>query len=97
MTGFAFPDVLTRVIELHAAGERDAAEDLFDAYLPVNRHELRVGIAMRKEILRRRGALATARTRHPVKPLGEIDHRELDSLLARLERRTGVPITQLVR
>ena len=95
MTGFAFPDALVKIIQLHSAGERQAAEDLFDAYLPVNRHELRVGIAMRKEILHRRGALASARTRHPVKPLSDIDHAELDALLTRLEVRTGKPITEL--
>ena len=95
MTGFAFPDVLVKVIKLHRAGERDKAEDLFDTYLPVNRHELRTGIAMRKEILRRRGALASARTRHPVKPLSDVDHAELDSLLDRLEARTGKSITEL--
>ena len=88
-------DVLAKVIALHQAGDRQAAEDLFDAYLPVNRHELRTGIAMRKEILHRRGALATATTRHPVKPLGDIDRHELDGLLARLERRTGRTITEL--
>lgn len=95
MTGFAFPDALAKIIALHRAGERQAAEDLFDAYLPVNRHELRVGIAMRKEILHRRGALGSARARHPVKPLTEIDRAELDGLLTRLEAKTGKPISQL--
>ncbi len=96
MTGFAFPDALAKVIDLHRAGERQTAEDLFDAFLPVNRHELRTGIAMRKEILRRRGALGSARTRHPVKPLTNTDHDELHSLLSRLEVRTGKPIAELV-
>ena len=95
MTGFAFPDVLVKVIKLHRSGERAAAEDLFDAFLPVNRHELRTGISVRKEILRRRGALGSARTRHPVKPLSEVDHAELDSLLNRLESRTGKAIAEL--
>lgn len=95
MTGFAFPDALVKVIELHTAGRRNEAEDLFDRYLPVNRHELRIGIAVRKEILHRRGALATARARFPVAPLGTVDHAELDRLLARLESRTGRPISEL--
>ena len=96
MTGFAFPDVLARVIALHVDSEREAAEDLFDGYLPVNRHEIRTGIAVRKEILRRRGAISTARARFPVRPLNDIDHTELDGLLARLERSTGRKITELV-
>lgn len=95
MTGFAFPDALARTIELHGKGDRNTAENLFDAYLPVNRHELRIGIAMRKEILRRRGALASARARHPVGPLTDTDHAELDRLVARLEARTGKPIAEL--
>jgi len=95
MTGFAFPDALAQVICRHADGRRREAEDLFDRYLPVNRHELRVGIAVRKEILRRRGALATARTRFPAKPLTERDHKELDGMLARLEKVTDKPITEL--
>lgn len=95
MTGFAFPDTLAKVIRLHRAGQRQEAEDLFDRYLPINRHELRIGIAMRKEILRRRGALSTAKARFPVKPLSADDHRELDGLLTRLERVTGKPIAEL--
>ncbi len=97
MTGFAFPDALAQVVKLHGDGQRTAAEDLFDRYLPVNRHELRTGIAVRKEILRRRGAIATARARFPVKPLTALDHAELDSLLERLEAATGRPITELAR
>ena len=97
MTGFAFPDALSRVIELHRSGARERAEDLFDRYLPANRHELRTGIAVRKEILHRRGAIATGRARFPAKPLTAIDHAELGRLLQRLERSTGHPITELER
>ncbi len=95
MTGFAFPDVLVRVIDLLRSGQADEAEDLFDHYLPVNRHELRTGIGVRKEILRRRGAIRTATARYPAQPLSHVDHQELDGLLARLERVTRVPITEI--
>ena len=95
MTGFAFPDVLVQVIRLFQSGRRDAAEDLFDQYLPVNRHELRTGISVRKELLRRRGAIRTATARHPARPLGDVDHAELAGLLTRLERVTGSPITEI--
>lgn len=97
MTGFAFPDVLVQVIRRFRAGERQAAEDLFDQYLPVNRHELRTGIAVRKEILRHRGAIRTATARYPAKPLSDMDHDELDGLLSRLERITGQPIADIRR
>ncbi|MGI9648671.1 MAG: dihydrodipicolinate synthase family protein, partial [Acidimicrobiia bacterium] len=95
MTGFAFPDVLGQVVALFKAGRTSEAEDLFDQYLPVNRHELRTGISVRKEILRRRGALRTATARFPAGPLDEVDLDELDILLARLERVTGLPITEI--
>ena len=95
MTGFAFPDVLVRVIRLFEAGRADDAEDLFDLYLPVNRHELRLGIGVRKEILRRRGAIAHATARYPAAPLSPVDHEELDRLLERLEQKASVPIAEL--
>jgi 4-hydroxy-tetrahydrodipicolinate synthase len=89
MTGFAFPEMLVQVCKMFAAGEGDGAEDLFDAYLPLVRYEQQVGIglAIRKETLRRRGVLASAATRAPGPKLDADDHRELDRLLARLDRR----------
>lgn len=91
MTGFAFPDVLVEVFDLSARGEADAAEDLFDTYLPVLRHEQQpgFGLPVRKEILRRRGAIRSAAVRAPGGKLDADDMAELDRLLARLEARTG--------
>ncbi|HEX6609860.1 MAG TPA: dihydrodipicolinate synthase family protein, partial [Hyphomicrobiaceae bacterium] len=40
MTGFAFPDMMVRMHTLFAAGKADKAEDLYDLYLPILRHEL---------------------------------------------------------
>lgn len=89
MTGFAFPEMLVGVYELFAAGKPDAAEDLFDAYLPYVRHEQQpvFGLALRKEVMRRRGAIASARVRTPGPALGPDDHRELDRMLERQRRR----------
>lgn len=97
MTGFAFPDVLARVIALHAAGRVDEAEDLYDKYLPINRHEFRMGIGVRKEVLRRRKAIGTARARFPASTLSRVDHQEIDRFLLRLEAVTGQPTTDIVR
>jgi 4-hydroxy-tetrahydrodipicolinate synthase len=87
MTGFAYPDALVKMHDLFAAGKADAAEDLYDLYLPLLRHEFQVGIglALRKEILRRRGAIRTAAVRAPGPKLDANDIAELDSLLARLD------------
>jgi len=88
MTGFAYPDALVQVYERSVAGDAEGAEDIFDRYLPLCRHEQQpgFGLAVRKEILRRRGAIATAAVRKPGPTLTAADHAELDGLLARLER-----------
>jgi len=98
MTGFAFVDMLVEMDRLFQAGEAEAAEDLYDLYLPVMRHEFQVGIglALRKETLKRRGAIATAAVRRPGPKLSGSDVAELDRLLARLEGKTGRAINQLL-
>jgi 4-hydroxy-tetrahydrodipicolinate synthase len=89
MTGFAFPEMLVQVVERHAAGDVDGAEDLFDAYLPLVRYEQQfgLGLAIRKEVLRRRGLIASAKVRAPGPSLTPRDHDELTRLVARLEKR----------
>lgn len=89
MTGFAFPEMLVQVCDLYRAGDESTAEDLFDAYLPLVRYEQQagIGLAIRKETLRRRGVLASAATRAPGPTLDSDDHNELGRLLARLDRR----------
>ncbi|MFT0860553.1 dihydrodipicolinate synthase family protein [Ancylobacter sp. G4_0304] len=91
MTGFAYPEMLVEVVNKFHAGEVEAAEDLFDIYLPILRHEqqLGFGLAVRKEILRRRGAIACSATRHPGPKMTARDHQELDELMARLAIKLG--------
>jgi 4-hydroxy-tetrahydrodipicolinate synthase len=88
MTGFAYPEMLVSVCSLFQAGRSEEAEDLFDIYLPLVRHEQQpgFGLAVRKEILRRRGAIRSAAVRAPGPKLDPDDVAELDRLLARLER-----------
>lgn len=88
MTGFSYPEMLVAVYEGYARGEVDAADDLYDAYLPLVSYENQpgFGLAIRKEILRRRGAIASAKVRAPGPRLAPDDVAELDRLLARLER-----------
>jgi len=89
MTGFAYPEMLVAVVALHASGKAERAEDLFDAYLPLVRYEQQpgFGLAVRKEVLRRRGVIACALTRAPGPSLSQRDHMELSQLIARLDRR----------
>lgn len=87
MTGFAFAEMLVGVVSRFHAGDPEGAEDLFDTYLPILRHEqqLGFGLAVRKEVLRRRGAIASAAIRHPGPKLTPRDHQELDELMRRLD------------
>ena len=89
MTGFAYPEALVHTVRLHAEGRDDAAEDLFDCYLPILRLEqqLVAGLAIRKQILMRRGVLASAALRAPGPKLSPIDVVEIDRLMARTERK----------
>ena len=91
MTGFAYPEMMVQVVDRHAAGDVDGAEDLFDAYLPMVRYEqqLGLGLAIRKEVLRRRGVIASAKVRAPGPQLTPRDHEEITRLMARLEKRLG--------
>lgn len=88
-SGVAFPEMLVEVCKRCFAGDIEGAEDVYDVYLPVIRHEQQpgVGLAIRKEILRRRGVLRSAALRAPGASLDSDDHKELDELMARLERK----------
>lgn len=89
MTGFAWPEMLVQVYDLFAQGKAEEAEDLFDIYLPLVRHEVQpaIGLALRKEVLFRRGAIKSPKQRAPGSSLTAVDKSELDGMIARLERR----------
>ena len=63
-----------------------ADEDLYDIYLPLIRHEqqLGLGLALRKETLRRQGVLRSAKLRDPGPSLNADDLLELQRLFDRL-------------
>lgn len=89
MTGYGFPDMLVELIDLFAAGQRDAAHDLFDAHLPLIRYEqqLGIGLAVRKYVLKRRGVITSDAQRKPGLALSDTARSEVDYLLARLAQR----------
>ncbi|WP_226581952.1 dihydrodipicolinate synthase family protein [Acuticoccus sediminis] len=89
MTGFAYPEMLVEVVKRFHAGDQDGAEDVFDLYLPLVRHEQQpgFGLAVRKEILRRRGIISSAATRAPGPKLDATGHAELTRMMDRLARR----------
>ncbi len=100
MTGFAYPEMLVQVCRLFAEQKPDLGEDLFDIYLPLVRHEVQpgVGLAVRKEVLRRRGVIESNFVRAPGAKLTHDDLVELDWLMRRLERRltaNSMPVTRV--
>ena len=89
MTGYAFPDMLVDVVRMSKGGQRDAAQDLFDAHLPLIRYEQQqgVGLAVRKYVMKRRGMIASDAQRKPASSLTAAARSEVDYLLARLARK----------
>jgi 4-hydroxy-tetrahydrodipicolinate synthase len=89
MTGFAYPEMLVDVYNLFRQGEVEAAEDVYDAYLPLVRFEQQpgFGLAARKEVLFQRGAIRSSAQRAPAIGFGPEDRRQLDRLVQRLGRR----------
>lgn len=87
MTGFAYPEMLAQVIEL-AATDMDRARDIFDVYLPLVRYEQQpgLGLAVRKHVLARRGAIAHADQRAPGAALPPEAVAEVERLIERQER-----------
>lgn len=83
MTGFAFPELLVRIVALFRAGRLDEAADFFYRAVPLMRFEFQegIGMAVRKEVLHRRGALTSAATRAPAAALDLPSRAALDRIL----------------
>ena len=92
MTGFAFPEILARIMTHWNAGEKDAAADVFYRAVPLMRFEFQegIGMAIRKEVLRRRGALASAATRAPAGGLDAPTRLALDRVLTWVTTQKGM-------
>ena len=88
-TGYAYPEMLVQLVRLIKAGERAEAYDLFDRHLPLLRYEQQpgmLGLAVRKYILKRRGAIASDAQRKPGIKLSKEAIAEIEFLIARVER-----------
>jgi 4-hydroxy-tetrahydrodipicolinate synthase len=84
MTGFAFPAILVQIVALFRGGRVDEAADLFYRKVPLMRFEFQegIGMAIRKEVLKRRGAIASAAIRAPGGTLDDSTSKALDRVLA---------------
>ena len=95
MTGVAVPDILAKVYDLFAAGNTAGAAEMYDRYASYIRYEgqVGVGIALRKEVLRLRGAIRSSYVRPPGPALDDVTRAELRAILERagiLETRRGI-------
>jgi 4-hydroxy-tetrahydrodipicolinate synthase len=90
MTGFAFPATLVKIVTLFRGGKIDEAADAFYASVPLMRFEFQegIGMAIRKEVLRRRGAIAHAGIRPPGGTLDQTTRDALDRVLAWTSKNT---------
>ncbi len=86
MTGFAFTEILVAVFKAHSEGGKADAERIFDHYLPLIRYENQpvINLTIRKELLRRRGAIANAALREPFSPIDAGTHEEIGWILRRV-------------
>jgi 4-hydroxy-tetrahydrodipicolinate synthase len=87
MTGFAFPEILVDIVRLYRGGRVEDAADVFYRAVPLLRFEFQegIGMAIRKEVLHRRGALASPATRAPGATLDKTTREALDRVMAWVE------------
>ena len=92
MTGFAFPEILVQIVGLYRAGRVQDAADVFYRAVPLMRFEFQegIGMAIRKEVLHKRGALASPATRAPGAVLDKTTREALDRVMAWVEANGSV-------
>ena len=83
MTGFAYPEILVEIVKAYRAGDVDRAADVFYRNVALMRFEFQegIGMAIRKEVLRRRGALDSSAIRAPGAKLDATTTAALDRIL----------------
>jgi 4-hydroxy-tetrahydrodipicolinate synthase len=86
MTGFALSEFLVGIVSAYHAGDIDRAFQKYEEALPLMVFEAQpgAGVALRKEILRRRGAIAHATVRQPAPKPDAVSLATLDRLLSRV-------------
>jgi 4-hydroxy-tetrahydrodipicolinate synthase len=91
-TGFAFPEVLIAMVAAARARQWPRVHEVYSRFAALIVLEQQPGVAVRKEILRRRGLLASSRARHPGASISAPMAAQVESLLARTL--PGVDITR---
>jgi len=88
MTGFAFTEVLVEIYRRFQMGDREGARAVFYRHLPILAYEGQpgIGLAIRKEILYRRGAIPHPGVRPPAMTMDPDTRAELEEVLAAVGR-----------
>src|SRR5882672_8957339 len=83
MTGFAYPEILVEIVKAYRSGNLDQAADVFYRNVALMRFEFQegIGMAIRKEVLRRRGVLAHAAIRAPGATLDQTTRDALERVM----------------
>src|SRR5438876_1258557 len=83
MTGFAFPALLVEIVSLFRDGRVNDAAEVFYRSVALMRFEFQegIGMAIRKEVLKRRGAIAHAGIRPPGGQLDRATREALDRVM----------------
>lgn len=83
MTGLSYPELLVKIVEAWNAGDVETAKRTFYGASPLLRYEFQpgIGLAIRKEVYRMRGAIESAHVRHPGTQVDEAIRAELRSVL----------------
>lgn len=89
MTGFGYPEMMVDVVRLAGQNDFERARDVFDAYLPLVRYEQQpgLGLAVRKYVLAKRGAIASPAQRRPGALLDAATAAEVDVMIERQTRK----------
>ena len=83
-TGFAFPEVLMAMVAAAGEGKWERVRSIYTRFLPLVVFEQQPGVAVRKEILRMRGAIAGNRVRQPGAALNPEVRDQLAQLISEL-------------
>ncbi len=88
MTGFAYPEILVEIVRLFRSGKREEAADVFYRSVALMRFEFQegIGMAIRKEMLHRRGAIAHPAVRPPAPALDASTRDALTQVVAWVEK-----------
>ena len=84
MTGFAFPEILQAMHKAQVDGHEDKLWSLYQQFLPLIVYEQQPGVAVRKEIFRRRGLIDHGKVRGPAGELNPLAKDQLEQLVCRI-------------